>query len=112
MIVEYSCPSERVRCYQTVVWSLMKSLYRTHPGELLVREWGTDLLADPSFFRAMALVRVPDGLVGPDGPEVTERGEDGQPHYDYTHANYIVGKLQSHYKVEVHNVNICDNKEH
>ena len=78
------------------------SLFLLCPGQLLVKEWGTDLLADPSFFCSMALVRLPDNLIGPDGPEV-EKGSHGQPHYDYKHAGYIGNKLQEDYKIEVHN---------
>jgi len=71
-----------------------------------VREWDTDLLADPSLFDTMSLVRLPDGLVGEGAPAVLNRGEDGKPLYDYYHAGYIGDKLHHDYKIEVLNI-VC-----
>ena len=68
-------------------------------GDLLVKEWGTELLADPSFFRTMVTVRLPEGLIPPDGPEV--KTVNGQPEYNYGHGSYIGNILHHQYKVEV-----------
>lgn len=76
-----------------------------------MKEWGTDLIADPSFFHTMALVRLPDDLIGPGGPEVLEKGIDGQPHYDCTHAAYLGNKLHCDYKIEVQ-YTICEIWDH
>ncbi len=68
-------------------------------GELLVKEWGTELLADSSFFRAMTMVRLPDGLIPPDGPSVEMI--DGEPNYNFAHGSFIGNILHHDYKVEV-----------
>ncbi len=64
-----------------------------------MKEWGTDLLADPSFFRSMVVVRLPEGLIPQDGPEVKMVG--GCPEYNFSHASYIGNILHHQYKVEV-----------
>lgn len=68
-------------------------------GELLIREWGTELLADPSFFRTMVLVRLPEGLIPADGPQV--KMVDGKPDYNFGHGAFIGNILHHNYKVEV-----------
>ncbi len=73
--------------------------YTILSGELLVKEWRTDLLADPSFFRSMVVVRLPEGLIPHDGPEV--KMVDGRPDYNYIHCSCIRNMLIHDYKVEV-----------
>ena len=68
-------------------------------GELLVKEWGTELLADSSFFHTMVLVRLPEGLIPSDGPEVEMM--NGSPVYNYRHCSCIGIILHENYKVEV-----------
>lgn len=76
-------------------------------GELLVKEWGTELLADASFFHTMTTVRLPDGLIGSDGPPL--ESENDLPEYNFSHGSYIGGTLHNDYKVEVITVSINTN---
>ena len=62
-----------------------------------MKEWGTDLLADPSYFKAMVTVRLPEGLVPPDRPGTAS----SPPEYTFSHASYIENILHHEYKVEV-----------
>ena len=64
-----------------------------------MKEWGTELLADSSFFHTMVLVRLPEGLIPSDGPQVEM--VDGSPVYHFGHGSYIGGILHKEYKVEV-----------
>lgn len=64
-----------------------------------MKEWDTELLADPSFFRTMVTVRLPDGLIPADGPQPNI--VDGKPEYDFSHGGYIGGILRREYKIEV-----------
>ena len=67
-------------------------------GRLLVKEWGTGLLDNPSFFRMMVLVRLPEGLIPSDGPPV--KTVNGVPQYDGSHGKFI-GSFLKERKIEV-----------
>ena len=71
--------------------------YSQLAGAMLVKEWGTGLLADPSYFKNMMMVRLPEGLIPADRVEVV----DGKPRYDNSHCYYIGDLLYHKYKVEV-----------
>ena len=81
-------------------FSVLLTRHVPFTGELLVKEWGTELLADPSFFGTMVVVRVPDGLLpAKGGPELTV--VDGRPVYNYSHGAFLGNILHHKYRVEV-----------
>ena len=66
-----------------------------------MKEWGTDLLADPDLFVNMTLVRLPEGLVGQGAPEVSDTDANGLPLYSYSHAGFVGNILHHQYRIEV-----------
>ena len=67
-------------------------------GSLLSKSWNTDLLADPSMFGCMVLVRVPDDVL----PMPSEKGNMSEkPSLTDKHAEKLQDTLHYHFKVEV-----------
>ena len=74
-------------------------------GSFLTKEWGTELLANPTFFNTMVMVRLPEGLISKDDPKV--KMVDGEPNYDFSHGMHIGSILHSRYKIEVRTIYVA-----
>lgn len=68
-------------------------------GQLLTKSWGTGYLADPSFFRMMVVVELPEGLVPKDALPPSVDG--GKPKYEFKHTVMVQNFLYHDFKVEV-----------
>ena len=66
---------------------------------MLTKSWGTGYLADPSFFRMMVVVELPEGLVPKDALPPSVDG--GKPKYEYKHSSMVQNFLYHNFKIEV-----------
>ena len=75
-----------------------------HVGSLLSKTWNTGLLADPSMFGFMVLVRLPDDVL-----PVEKAKESEKSLLTDQHAEKLQDILHCDFKVEVWKVNIIAN---
>lgn len=67
----------------------------------MTKSWGTDLLADPTMFGFLVLVKLPDGMFPTDKPN-TSTAVDKKPFFDVSSAEKLQDTLHYDFRIEVY----------